>query len=251
MAARKTPATKKTAKKTRATKTTKKTAKKATKKTAKRTARKTKPQKGVRRVDPGLSREARLAAIENLLNKPGQPPVIKRASDYSSSYLLRRPTGITSLDIALAGGFPASAPVMITGPDGAGKDYLLFRTCAEVQRLYGDDFAMAIYLSEFKLDKPFVRDLCGLKIAATDEELDETDTARENAGLPPLTPEERERYQEQDGHIMIIEGVPAEHGFDAVIQCVASNAFQVVAVNSIGFMQTLAKLDQELSLIHI
>ncbi len=232
--------------------TKKKTRKKAAKKTAtkKATTKKAPAQKSPakkkraarKREEPKpLSKAERLTAIENLLNEPGKPKVIRRASESSSSYLLRRPTGITSLDIKLAGGFPASSPVMLTGPDGAGKDYLLLRTCAEVQRIYGDQFAMAIYLTEFRMDKPFARDVCGLKVAMTNDELDELDLARDNAGLEPLTQEERDRYQEQDGTVHIIEGVPAEYGFDAIIQCVASNAYQIIAVNSVGFMQTLAK----------
>ncbi len=229
---------------TKKSKSTKKSTKKATKK---KPAKKKTPAKkrgrasAKKREATPPSKEDRLKAIEDLLNTPGAPPVIRRASESSSSYLLRRPTGIISLDIALAGGFPASSPVMLTGPDGAGKDYLLLRMCAEVQRIYGDDFAMAIYLTEFKFDKPFARDVCGLKVPMTDEELDEYDVARANAGMEPLTDAERERYQEQEGTVHIIEGVPADHGFDAVIRCVESNAYQIVAVNSIGFMQTLAK----------
>jgi RecA/RadA recombinase len=223
-----------------------KTAPKAAK-TKKTTATASKAKRAPRNITipATLSREDKLRALEALLNRPGERPVIRRASESESSYLLRRPTGITSLDISLAGGFPASAPVLIAGPDGAGKDYLLLRTCAETQRLYGDDFAMAIYLSEFKFDKPFARDMCGLKVAMTPEELDELDSARRNGGLPALTDEDRARYSEQLGHIYIIEGVPAEYGFDAIIDCVESNAFQIVAINSVGFMQTLAKENTE------
>lgn len=230
-------AAKKTTRKKTATKIAKKTtAKKAATKTKKNPTRRDSAEKMAT-----LSKAQRISAVMGLINAPGKVPTIQRADESNSSYLLRRPTGIISLDIKLAGGFPASAPVMLAGPDGAGKDYLLFRTAAEAQKLYGDDFAMAIYLTEFKLDKPFLRDMCGLKVKATDEELEELDLARHNAGIAPLTEEEWARYQEQDGEILVIEGVVAEYGFDAIIECVASNAFQIVAVNSVGFMQTLAK----------
>jgi len=239
--ANKTPATKTPA----AKKTSKKTSKKATKKTpvTATTAAATAPTRPAKASTP--STEEKLRALETLINKPGKRPILQRAASTESSYLLRRPTGITSLDIALAGGLPASAPVMLTGPDGAGKDYLLLRTCAEVQQIYGEDFAMVIYLTEFKFDKAFARDMCGLKVAMTPTELDEFDLARSNAGQPPLSPEDRARYSEQVGNIYIIDDVPAEHGFDVIIDCIASNAFQIACVNSVGFLQTLAKEDTD------
>jgi RecA/RadA recombinase len=190
-------------------------------------------------------RRARLDAVIARVNKEMKQNVIRRADEASSSYLLRRPTGITSVDIALAGGFPASSSCVIVGPDGAGKDYLLWRTCAEVQKLYGEDFAMAVYLTEFRVDKKYMRDICGFKIAMSDEELDEQDAAREDIGLPVLTAEERERYKEQVGRIYLIYGVTAEEGFDAIMDIISSNGCQIVAVNSIGFLQTEAKEEQE------
>lgn len=175
------------------------------------------------------------------VNASMKAPVIRMAGDTSSSYLLRRPTGIISLDIALAGGFPASAPSVLCGPDGAGKDYILWRTMAEVQRLYGESFAAAVYLTEFKADKFFMKDVCGLQIAFTKAELDEFDEARTSMGHPPLTEEQRAHYMHQVGDIMLIQGEVAEVAFDALNDCLSSNAFQILAVNSIGFLQTEAK----------
>lgn len=190
-------------------------------------------------------RSARLDAVVRQINNQMKSTVVRRASETSSSYLLRRPTGITSLDLALMGGIPASAPVVVVGPDSSGKDYLLWKTCAEVQKIYGDDFAMAVYFTEFRPDKRYMRDYCGLKVAMSDAELDEIDEARSRMGLEPLTDEDRARYQEQVGKVYFIYGVTAEEGFDAVIDLVSSNGCQIVAVNSIGFLQTEAKEDQE------
>ena len=187
----------------------------------------------------------RLTAREVALkvNTEYKSTVIRLAGETTSSYLLRRPTGIISLDIALNGGFPASAPVVLCGPDGAGKDYILWRTWAEAQRIYGENFAAAVYLTEFKADKLFMKDICGLQIALTDEELAELDAARTNIGLPALTEEERAHYKHQVGEIMIIQGEIADVAFDILAKCLESNAFQFIAVNSIGFLQTEAKED--------
>lgn len=191
------------------------------------------------------SKKERLSSVISVMNEKAKRTVVEDAQDMSSSYLLRRPTGITSIDIALAGGFPASAPSVIVGPDGAGKDFLLWTVAAEVQKIYGNDFAMAIYFTEFLPDKVFMKDKCGLKIGMSDEELDEMDIARDLAGTDKLTPEERAYYKEQVGSIFIIAGVTAEDGLDGIIDFVASNACQIVAINSIGFFQTEAKEEQD------
>lgn len=227
------------------TTTKKAAAKKTTKKTAKKTAKKARKKSGSKKgpVREAVSKADRVAALLRTVNKPGEPPVIHRAEETASSYLLRRPTGILSLDLALAGGFPASAPIMITGSDGAGKDYLFWRMCAQLQRIYGEDFRIMVYLTEFRPDKPFMRGKCGLKVAMTKDELDEWDEARVRAGHPKLTPEERNRYQEQIGDIHLLEGISAEKAFDVLIKAVATNAYQVIAINSIGFLQTKAKED--------
>ncbi len=193
----------------------------------------------------GMTQKERLRMVVAGINAEAGRDVVRVASDASSSYLLRRPTGIISLDLGLAGGFPAAAPTVLTGPDGAGKDYLLWRTCAEAQRIYGDDFACAIYLTEFKADKLFMKDVCGFHVGMTPEEIEELDEARQKAGLPALTDEQREYYAFEIGSPYIIDGVIAEQGFDSILTFVESNTCQIAAVNSIGFLQTAAKEKKE------
>jgi RecA/RadA recombinase len=196
--------------------------------------------------DASDSKEAiTLDDVMNSVNRELGMNVVRRASDMETLYLLRRPTGITSLDIELGGGFPASATTVLVGPDGAGKDYLLWITAAEVQRIYGDDFGMCIFFTEFKADKLFMRDFCGLKIAFSPKELDELDAALVKDGKPPMTKERRAELQTQVGQILIIDGVTAEKGFDAIIKLVMSNRCQMIVVNSIGSLQTEAKEEQE------
>ncbi len=182
-----------------------------------------------------------LSQVMDSINKNNDGKVIRFARDDNSSYLLRRPTGIIGLDIKLAGGFPAGAPCVIVGPDGAGKDYITWKTCAEVQRIYGKDFRMAAYFTEFKPDKRFMREKCGLKISFSQEEIQELDDIRKKDGLPGLTKAEREDLATEVGEISVIHGCTAEHGFDAIAALVESNVCQVVVVNSIGFLQTEAK----------
>ena len=73
----------------------------------------------------GPTAAERNAAINGIIDRAAElhgPGCVERAEKTHSSYLLRRPTGITSLDIAMAGGWPAAAPSVLVGPDGAGKD---------------------------------------------------------------------------------------------------------------------------------
>lgn len=186
------------------------------------------------------NKDERIAGVLAMINARMKSTVLKRADEANTSYLLRRPTGILSLDIALGGGFPASAPSVIVGPDSAGKDYMLYRMMGEQQRLHGDSFAGLLYMTEFKLDKAFARK-SGFIVGYTDEELDEADAARQREGRPPLTAEERAELQHQIGQVVIIDDVIADYAFDAVIDAIAANEFHIVAVNSIGFLQTLAK----------
>jgi len=188
-----------------------------------------------------LGSDASIDDIIDSINDELGSDVIRRAEKMSTTYLLRRPTGITTLDCELAGGFPASATTVFVGPDGSGKDYLIWRTCAEVQKIYGDDFCMAAFFTEFKADKPFMRNLCGLEIAMSDEEIEEYNQARDKIGQPRLTDDEVATYQTQTGRILIMDGVTAEKGFDAVIKLVAANKCQIVVINSIGSLQTEAK----------
>lgn len=207
--------------------------------------------------DPVSEREgalsARAAATDALFEKlqktwnerhVGPIPVV-RASETSSSYLLRRPTGITSIDVVLAGGFPAGTVSVLVGPDGVGKDFLFWTTAAEVQRIYKDNFRMAVYLTELKMDKHFVRDLCGFKIACTPTELDEIDECRARNGSPPLTPEERREYSTSVGELFLMQGVTAEEALDTLTDFVRSNGCQLVGVNSLGFFETNAKAEKE------
>lgn len=189
----------------------------------------------------GAERKARVQGIIDAAEKKHGAGVVQVASKTNASYLLRRPTGITSLDIGMAGGWPASAPSVLVGPDGVGKDYLLWRTATECQRLYGEDFCMAVYFTEFKPDKRYMKDFCGVQIAFSEEELAELDQARFVAEQPPLTAAELDHYRFQIGEFLPIYGCSADHGFDLIFEFLEQNTCQMVAVNSLGSLQTEAK----------
>jgi RecA/RadA recombinase len=191
--------------------------------------------------------DARRAILEEVLaaiNSKFGPGVIRYAQESDTSFLLRRPTGIPSLDIGLGGGFPAGALSVVVGPESAGKDYLLNRVIAMQQHLHGEHANIAILMTEFPYDKLFARKVCGVKVALTDQELQEYAEARDRAGNP-MSKEERVDLQTQVGNILLIQGVVADQGFDILMPLISSNAMQVVGINSLGVLQTQAKEDVE------
>lgn len=57
------------------------------------------------------------------------------ADQASTPYMVRRPTGITELDIHLGGGFPAGGPSVLGGPYNSGKSWLMWRMIAMQQQI--------------------------------------------------------------------------------------------------------------------
>lgn len=76
-----------------------------------------------------LERRAVLDAIANHYNEEGHM-VMVRGDEAPNPYILRRPTGITELDIDLGGGFPAGGTCFVSGPDNciAEGSFIQFET---------------------------------------------------------------------------------------------------------------------------
>lgn len=192
-----------------------------------------------------LSKAQRVRAVMDAVNTAMKTEVVTLASESDTSYLLRRPVGMVGMDIGLGGGFAAGALNVIVGPDGVGKDYLMNCAIREIQKNYGDESAVAIYTTEFKYDKDFARKFCGVRVAYTEEEIAEKQAVRMAGGMPAFTDEELADLRDQVGSIVLIQGVIAEHGLDVVIDFVGSNEFQLVAINSLGVLETAAKDNTE------
>src|SRR4051812_32808295 len=72
-----------------------------------------------------------LQALKNKSNKEAKRPnLLVFADEMASPYFLRRPTGIAQLDVDLGGGWPAGTVNYLSGPENAGKTWLLFKTYA-------------------------------------------------------------------------------------------------------------------------
>ena len=159
--------------------------------------------------------------LENLktdINKKLGEGTINFADEYDGSFILRRKTGVLSLDLGLRGGFPKGI-IEVIGEPNIGKTALVCQTAIEVQKTYGKDACIGIIAIE-KFDKKFWKDL-GLRIAFSKEEIKMIEEGLER----PLNEEERAYYEDQEGEIVISPPMTAE---DALEACLAIDRKSVV-----------------------
>lgn len=151
---------------------------------------------------------------------------------------LRRPTGITSLDTKLGGGWPAGRLSIISGLPGLGKDFLVNMTIAQIQRNYGDDARICIASFGAEHDAMFAQQ-CGVAFP-----LPESMIARlEQERGEPFSEDQRDVLTHQVGHIYIpildyndpeIAKNPAGWLADVVLKVVKTGMFQLVVLNELG-----------------
>jgi len=196
------------------------------------------PKKGEIAFDRGKEIELLKATINKQFKTGG---AIVSGNEFSNVFILRRPTGITSIDVALGGGFPAGGLSQIIGKDSVGKDYLANRTAACVQQIYGEQSAIAFCPTEMAFDKPYAKYLCGVNIAFSNKEIEELEAARKT----PVSPEERVWLKHQTGHIEQSMFAVAEEHLEAAAQLIESNCFQLVVINSFGALLTAAEAEAE------
>jgi len=180
-----------------------------------------------------------LAQKAAAINKSFKKTVIATADKVKNPYFLRHPTGIMELDVDLAGGFPAGVSY-ISGPDGAGKSHLLYRTMAMHQRLYGEKAAIALAAVEAPIDHFFLRKL-GVIIAVPDEVIEEKNEWRKSRGLPGFTKDEVKELKRQVGTFWDITGATMEQTLMAVIEILsdetlrqADNQFGIIGIDSVN-----------------
>lgn len=214
-------------------------AKKTTKKATKKPATKTTTKKKTSKAESQITRSDRLEALQRSINSKFKGrTTLQKASEFSNVFLLRRPTGITSLDIAIAGGFPAGGLSHIVGAESVGKDYLTNRVIAQLQAIYGEEASVCLAMSEMHFDKAYGK-MCGARIAMTPEEIEDYQRAIKR----DFTPEEMVWAQDQVGHVNEIIGYNAEEFLEATAMAIESNLYQVVVINSFGAL--LTKAEQE------
>ena len=162
-------------------------------------------KKKVEKIDTSERRKLLENVVEDINRKiPGS---IGFAEETDGSFILRRATGILSLDTALRGGFPRGI-IEIIGEPNIGKTALVCKTAIEIQKNYGNDSCIGIIAIE-KFDKKFWKDL-GLKISFSNEEIKYME---EGLGRK-LTEEELVAYKEQVGNIVLSPALTIEDALE-------------------------------------
>lgn len=173
--------------------------------------------------------------------------VVREGSEITNVFVLRRPTGVTTLDLAIGGGIPAGGLTQIIGRYSAGKTYLCNRIMAEAQRNYGDEFAGSACMTEQRYDKTFAKWRCGLRVAFSEPEIAVLRRAyRENGHTDfEFPPEMLAWLRDQVGTFTETLGATAEQILEVAVQQVESNLFQVVLIDSFGALLTKAEAEAE------
>lgn len=173
--------------------------------------------------------------------------VVREGSDIANVFVLRRPTGVTRLDLAIGGGLPAGGLTQIIGRFSAGKSYLCNRIMAVAQQNYGNDFAGSACMTEQRYDKHFAKWQCGLRIALSDEEIAVLRQGYRENGHPDFdfNAEQLTWLKDQVGTFVETLGATAEQILEVAVQQVESNLFQVVLIDSFGALLTKAEAEAE------
>lgn len=177
----------------------------------------------------------------------GYGVVLQRGSELEGRFDLRRPSGIPQLDMATGGGLPAGGLSQIDGPDGVGKNLLIYSHFAQTQRLYGDDTRIFMLCMEYPFDKMYARKI-GFRVPFSDYEVEVEQRKRREAGEDLLHIGEVRELQDKAGcgDFHVLRG-PAEANLDAVIKMVYSNAYQIGAIDSWDAMLTIPQDEAELA----
>ena len=174
-----------------------------------------------------------LRTLMDKANREAKHKVIAFADEVVSPYYLRRPSGIMQLDLDTAGGLPAGGLSFLSGPENAGKSFLLFKYFAQHQKLYGEWASIAYCSTEAKPDYFFMRK-CGISVAIPDEVIEQKSEWRKSMGMKTFSKEEIQGFKKQVGTFHMFNEQTAEGVFDTAIAMLRSDLYGILAIDSIA-----------------
>lgn len=187
-------------------------------------------------------RHKQLLALKQRANKDAERPnLLVFADEISSPNFLRRPTGIAQIDIDLGGGWPAGTVNYLSGPENAGKTWLLFKTYAMHQRLYGPHASIVHAQIEGPFDYFFLRNTVGYKIAIPPNLIDEHQEHRKARKVPLLTKAEVKELGTGIGEFMMILPTTMEELIDWMLDITARGLAHIIGVDSIAAAEPSAE----------
>lgn len=191
----------------------------------------------------------KVAALEAKMNKSPAVKGAKVCTDIElapNTYFLRRPSGIMGLDIHTGGGLPAGGLTYLSGPDGAGKTFLLYKYIAMNQKLYGEKSAVALGVSEAAPDHFFMRK-CGVQIAIPEQMIHEQVMERKERGEAPFTKEQLKDFRSKTvGTVKLLRGAHGEELLGAVLDCFDAALFDIVGLDSVSAVLPMADAGKDI-----
>lgn len=181
-----------------------------------------------------------IRAAQDRMNKGSKVRLIDDVENIYNPFYLRRPSGIMQLDIDTAGGLPANGVSFISGPDNAGKNFLLYNYFTQHQKIYGERASILFAAVESIPDYPFMRKV-GCQVAFPDDVIEDMDADRAFRKLPKLTKPERAALKTQIGSFKILRAHTAEELLDKLLIAYESNVFSIIAVDSISVIMASAE----------
>lgn len=199
----------------------------------------------IRKIDPSaIPRQDPNLLVDALQALGGEGVLIQRGSEMEGRMDLRRPSGIADLDLACGGGIPSGGLSQIDGPEGVGKNLLLYHYYAQNQKIHGDNSNIFMLCLEFNYDKMFGR-ACGVQVALSPYEIEAIGRKMYHEGAN-LTAEDVADLQAQVGNFHVFRGANAEKLLDGVVEAVRLNSYQIGGIDSWDAMLTVADEEKEL-----
>jgi RecA/RadA recombinase len=192
----------------------------------------------IRHDDSLVMKDERLRAFANSFNTADYNYVVT-ARDAPNVQFLRRPTGIIELDIDLGGGFPAGGSCFISGPDNSGKTWLVLRTMAMQQRIYGHACRLGYALAEGQFPYDQAID-AGMKVYVPNHIIEQWQEWYRLRGMPLLTLDQVRDLQDEsvENQLWIAMGATGEDILEVVLGWVRTKAMSVVAIDSLNGLQS-------------
>lgn len=188
------------------------------------------------------------SSVEDIIttvNTQAKRRVLKKASEASNPFMLRRPFRVTSLDCAIGGGMAAGGITQLCAPDGIGKNALANQAIASTQYIYGEKAKIAWVWLEIPYDKQHAR-INNVIVPSSPDDLVFENKERRKRGLPPLNDTELAERRAELGQFLICDEGTAEERLQATLDLIADNSHHLIVVDSIASIATDDRIHKDL-----
>lgn len=175
-----------------------------------------------------------IADLNKRLGGENGRAIIQKGSEITWLSASRLPTGSLGLDIALNGGVPKGAVTQFMGEESSGKTTMALKVCANIQALYGHQASIA-WIAVEGFDKHWANTV-GVSIPFTKAEL----------MMMRLKDREARKTIKEIGRFVVASAISGEDALQIAEEMIRSGLFQIVVVDSIAALPTLAELDKDM-----